>query len=172
MRSSSFDIAMIGRYAWIPYCFGAVGYILGGIIAEQLMRRGWTLSRARKAVLFGGAAVLPGAIFAPFVPTAGLAIAAICLVTLGHGLWTSNLQALPGDLFEDHEVGTVTGLSGSGGAIGGILANLATGWIVQHFTYAPIFLAAGLVHPLSAAIIYAMLPARMFPPIAPVSKYS
>jgi ACS family hexuronate transporter-like MFS transporter len=162
-KERGFDTAMIGRYAWVPYCFGGVGYIAGGWIAGRLIKAGWALSRARKAVLFAGAAILPFAILAPLVPNAGLAIAAICMVTLGHGLWTSNLQALPGDLFADHEVGTVTGLSGAGGAVGGILANLATGWVVQNFTYAPIFLAAGLVHPISAAIIYGMLPAKMFP---------
>ena len=46
------------------------------------------------------------------------------------------------------------GFSGMGGAIGGMLANLGTGWVVAHFTYAPIFLLAGLMHPLSAALVY------------------
>jgi Kef-type K+ transport system membrane component KefB len=44
-----------------------------------------------------------------------------------------------------------------GGAIGGILATLGTGYVVHHFSYTPIFLLAGLMHPLSMALTYSML---------------
>jgi MFS family permease len=50
-----------------------------------------------------------------------------------------------------------------GGAIGGMLANLTTGYIVTHFSYAPIFLLAGLVHPLSFTLTVLLLPDRYFP---------
>ena len=56
---------------------------------------------------------------------------------------------MPADLFPGHEVGTVAGFSGMGGAIGGMVANLGTGYIVSRFSYAPIFLIAGLMHPMS-----------------------
>jgi hypothetical protein len=49
-----------------------------------------------------------------------------------------------------------------GGAVGGILANLGTGYVVMRFSYTPIFLLAGLMHPLSIALIYWLLPARHF----------
>jgi Kef-type K+ transport system membrane component KefB len=49
-----------------------------------------------------------------------------------------------------------------GGAVGGVLANLGTGWLVSHFSYTPVFLMAGLMHPLSMAIVAAMLPDRRF----------
>ena len=106
--------------------------------------------------------MLPSAILAPLVPSAWMAIAAICLVTLGHAFWVSNLQTLPTDLFPATEVGTATGLTGTGGAIGGALANLGTGWVVRNFSYTPIFLVAGLMHPLSILLIYRLLPRRHF----------
>jgi hypothetical protein len=56
----------------------------------------------------------------------------------------------------------VTGFSGMGGAVGGALANLGTGFIVTHFSYAPVFLLAGLMHPLSAVLTYALLPDAQF----------
>ena len=46
--------------------------------------------------------------------------------------------------------------------VGGILANLGTGYIVQHFSYRPIFLMAGLMHPLSIVLVYWLLPNRYF----------
>jgi ACS family hexuronate transporter-like MFS transporter len=166
-KERGFDTAMVGRYAWVPFVFGAAGSVAGGLVAARLIHRGWSLPSARKAVLTGGALLVPAAIVAPLAPNAGLAIAAICLVTAGHGLWVSNLQALPADLFPPNEVGTATGISGSGGAVGGMLANLGTGWIVQHFSYSPVFLMAGLMHPLSMAIVYAMLPNRRFARVQP-----
>jgi ACS family hexuronate transporter-like MFS transporter len=109
-----------------------------------------------------GAAVMPAAIFAPIVPSAWMAIGATCFVTFGHAFWVANLQALPTDLFPGQEVATSTGFSGSGGAVGGVLATLGTGWLVLHFSYAPVFLIAGLMHPLSIVLIYLMLPDRYF----------
>jgi ACS family hexuronate transporter-like MFS transporter len=131
------------------------------------MNAGWPLARARKFVMGVGAAVMPVAILATLVPTVALAIAATCLITFGHGLWVANLQTIPTDLFRGPEIGTVTGFSGSGGAVGGMLASLGTGYLVTHFTYAPVFLLAGLMHPLSAVLIYVLLPDRCFAKMAP-----
>jgi ACS family hexuronate transporter-like MFS transporter len=87
-----------------------------------------------------------------------MAIGATCFVTFGHSLWTSNIQTIPTDTFPGHEVGTVAGFSGMGGAVGGILANLGTGYLVHYFSYAPVFLLAGLMHPLSIALVWWLLP--------------
>jgi sugar phosphate permease len=61
-------------------------------------------------------------------------------------MWVANLQTIPTDLFHPSEVGTVTGFSGMGGTAGGALANLRTGCVVMHISYAPVFLLAGLMH--------------------------
>ncbi|HTW64099.1 MAG TPA: MFS transporter [Bryobacteraceae bacterium] len=161
-RERGFDLAMVGEYSWVPFALGGAGYLIGGWLSGHLMRTGWPVGRARKFSMAVGAAVLPIAIAAPFVPTAALAIAAICALTLGHGIWVANLQTIPTDLFKTTDVGTVTGFSGAGGAIGGALANLGTGWVVMHFSYAPVFLLAGLMHPLSAVLTYVLLPEAQF----------
>jgi MFS transporter, ACS family, hexuronate transporter len=161
-RERGFDLAMVGEYSWVPFAFGGVGYLIGGWLSGRLILLGWPLGRARKLTMALGAAVLPIAMAAPFVPTATLAIAAICALTFGHGMWVANLQTLPADLFPASEVGTVTGFSGMGGAVGGALANLGTGYLVMHFSYAPVFLLAGLMHPFSAMLTYALLPDAQF----------
>jgi ACS family hexuronate transporter-like MFS transporter len=161
-RERGFDLAMVGRYAWVPFLFGDAGYVVGGWLSGRLVRAGWSVGRARRFVMLMGASLLPSAIFAPLVPEAWMAIAATSLVVFGHAIYVANLQTLPIDLYPATEVGTVTGFSGMGGAIGGILANLGTGYVVMHFSYTPIFLIAGLMHPLSMLIIYRMLPDRHF----------
>ena len=156
-KERGFDLAMVGRYAWVPYIFGGIAYVTGGMLSAWLVRRGWQLIPARKFVMAIGAAVMPAALIAPFVPSAWMAIAATCCLTFGHGFWVSNLQALPADLFPGSEVGTASGFTGMGGAIGGMLAQLGTASLVANFSYAPVFVLAGLVHPLSAILVYTLL---------------
>jgi ACS family hexuronate transporter-like MFS transporter len=149
-KERGFDLAMIGRYAWVPFLFGDVGYLLGGWLSGRLMDKGWTLGKARRSVMYIGASVMPAAIFAPLAPGFELAIAAICVMAMGHAMWVSNVQSIPADTFAPQEVATASGLTGMGGAIGGMLANLGTGWVVQHYGYSPVFFVAGLMHPLAA----------------------
>jgi ACS family hexuronate transporter-like MFS transporter len=161
-RERGYDLAAIGKYAWVPFIFGDIGYLLGGWLSGRLMRRGWTLPRARKFVLICGAAVMPAGIFATRVPDAGFAIALTCCMTFGHAMWVSNLLTLPTDLFPGRQVATASGFTGMGGGIGGMLANLTTGYVVQRFSYRPIFTLAGLVHPLSLLLVLLFLPNQRF----------
>lgn len=162
VKERHFDQKEIGQYSWVPFLFGGIAYMVGGYLSGMLMKRGWALPKARKRVMLLGTLCLPVAICAPFAPTAGLAIAAICFITFGHGFWTANLQTLPADIFPGHEVGTVAGFSGMGGAIGGMVANLGTGYVVSKFSYAPIFIVAGLMHPICMMVIFRMLPDNVF----------
>ena len=118
-KERGFDLAMVGKYAWVPYLFGDVGYMLGGWLSGRLMQAGWSLPKARKGVMLMGACCMPVAILAPLVPKAWMAIAATCFVTFGHAFWVSNIQAIPTDLFKSGDMGTATGFSGMGGAVGG-----------------------------------------------------
>jgi ACS family hexuronate transporter-like MFS transporter len=162
-KERGFDLAMIGQNNWKPFVFGgAPGYIIGGLLSNWMISKGWSLGRSRKMAMTIGAAFLPAAILVPFVPTSGLAIAAICLVVFGHAIWISNLMALPADLFPPKAVAMAAGVSGMGGAIGGALANWKTGLIVMHFSYMPIFICAGLLHPLAVSLVWLWLPERYF----------
>ena len=161
-KERGFDLEMVGRYAWVPYVFGDIGYVFGGWLSGWLIQRGWGLGKARKTAMALGAFLLPSAIAAPLVPSAQAAIAATCLVVFGHAVWVANLLTLPADLFPQHQVGTATGFSGMAGSVGGILANLATGWVVSHSSYLPVFVMAGLLHPISMILVLVLLPERRF----------
>lgn len=162
-KERGFNLVMIAKYTWMPYVFGgAPGYILGGLISDWFMKRGRDIGWSRKMAMTIGALFLPAAIVAPFVPSAGLAIVAICLVVFGHAIWIANLMALPADLFPSCAVATAAGVSGMGGAIGGALASYFTGSVIMHFSYLPIFICAGLLHPTAAFLVWRLLPERYF----------
>lgn len=161
-KERNFSLEMIGRYAWVPYLFGAVGYIAGGWLSGLMLRAGWSVSRSRKTAMAIGAGIMPIAILAPFVPAWWMAMAAMCLVVMGHAIWIANLMTLPTDLFRPGAVATAAGFSGMGGAIGGALANWFTGPVVAQFSYQPIFICAGLLHPFAMLLVWKFLPERLF----------
>jgi len=162
-KERGFNLKAVGDYTWVPYVFGGIGYVFGGWLSGLLIRRGVPIPKARKRIMLAGAAFMPIAIMAPYFPEAWMAIGATCCITFGHALWTSNLQTIPTDLFRGTEVGTAAGFSGMGGAVGGMFANLGTGYVVRHFSYSPVFLMAGLMHPLAIGLVYWLLPDRRFP---------
>lgn len=161
-KERGFDLKMIGEYTWIPWTVGGLGYVFGGWLSGRMMRAGWNTGKARKTAMTIGVLLLPSAILAPLVPSAALAIAAMCVVVLGHAIWITNLMTLPTDLFPPKEVATAAGFSGMGGAIAGALANLGTGWVVLHFSYLPIFICAGLLHPTAMLLVWRLLPEPFF----------
>lgn len=161
-KERGFDLAMVGKYAWLPFLCGDFGYLFGGWLSGCLMERGWSLPRARKTAMLLGAAIMPATIFAPLAPSAAWALAAICATGVGHTIWVSNLQTLPTDLFRGQQVATASGLTGMGGALGGVLATLGAGWAITRFSYAPLFLVAGLLHPTALLLVRWLLPDRLF----------
>ncbi len=156
-KERAFDLAMIGKYAWVPFLFGDIGYTFGGWFSGYLMRRGWRMQSARTVLLAAAGCLTPAAFLAPRVSEAWMAIGITCAVTFAHGLWISNLLTLPTDMFPASRVGTASGLSGMGGAVGGMIANLGTGYLVQNYSYRPVFLMAGFMHPLAFAVVYGLL---------------
>ena len=159
-KERGFDLARIGATAWVPFLFGDVGYVLGGLLSSYLMTRGWPLVKARKAAMGAGAALLPAAIAAPFAHSAEVAIGAMCFVVLGHAIWVANLLTLPADLFPGSQVGRVSGISGMGGAMGGIVTNLAIGRALASFSYLPLFAVAGILHPLALLLVWCTIPSK------------
>jgi sugar phosphate permease len=69
------------------------------------------------------------------------ALTFISIVLLGYTGWASNILSLAADLLHTDEVAQITGLSGTSGAIGGMLFTLGTGWLVQNASYGAVFIA-------------------------------
>jgi ACS family hexuronate transporter-like MFS transporter len=150
---------MIGYFAWIPFLAADVGSIAGGWFSGFLIKRGWTVDRARKATMAICAFAMPAAIAAVFAPNVWLALALISVATSAHQGWSANIFTLASDMFPKKDVGSVVGLGGTGGAVGGMILALTAGYVLQWFhTYVPLFILAGIMHPLALVVIYRMIP--------------
>ncbi|MCW5978187.1 MAG: MFS transporter [Bryobacteraceae bacterium] len=153
-RERQFSLAMIGYFAWIPFLGATVGCLVGGAASGWLIRRGMPVLRARKTVMFASAVLMMSGIPAVLATDANVAIALITVATFAYSTWAANILTLPADLFPPGIVASVSGLSGTGAATGGMVFTLVIGAVVDRFSYLPVFTAAGLM-PLAAFALIA-----------------
>jgi len=151
-----FSLVKIGLFAWVPYVAADAGSLSGGWLSGYLIARGWSVDRARKLVIAIAALLMPAGIFAAFANDAMVALALIGVVLFGFQVWINNVQTLPSDFFSDKAVASVAGLGGTGAGIGSMIFIFSTGWIVDHFSYVPVLVAAGLLAPIGTLILFAL----------------
>jgi len=64
---------------------------------------------------------------------------------------------LPGDVFPRNTVASVYGLASTGSGFGGMLFTLITGWVVDHYSYTPVFIGFGVLPLLCATILWILV---------------
>jgi MFS transporter, ACS family, hexuronate transporter len=148
-----FDIKAVGTFAWMPSAAAGLGCILGGTFSSYLLRRRFSLGVARKVALGLSAALMPCVILIPHVAVSW-AIALFCVAYFGQQSWSTLVMVLPTDLFPRGVVGSVAGLVGFGGAMGGIAFGEVVGYLLDHgIGYSAVFRAAGMLHIIAFLII-------------------
>jgi ACS family hexuronate transporter-like MFS transporter len=157
-----FDIKAVGAFAWIPYAAAGVGCLVGGWFSSYLVRREFSLSLARKLALGLSAAVMPLAIFVPYVAVSW-AIVIFSVAYFGQQSWSTLVMVLPTDLLPRRVVGSVAGLVGFGGAMGGIAFGQLVGYLLDHgIGYGVVLTLAGMFHVVAFVVILLAIP--MFQP--------
>lgn len=148
-----FDVAKIGLFAWVPFVGAMLGSLGGGWLAGALIGRGWPVLTARKTVIaLGGAIMLPALLLTTTAATPLYAVLLIAAILFGFQVAINNIQTLPSDYFGGGAVGSLAGISGSAAVAG----TLITTWLVPVMTkhgYAPIFVLAAAIVPLSVVAI-------------------
>ena len=153
-----FDIKRVGAFAWMPSAAAGLGCLLGGSLSSYLIQRSFSVSTARKAALGLSAAVMPFAILVPHVPVSW-SIALFCLAYFGQQSWSTLVMVLPTDLFPSRIVGSVAGIVGFGGAMGGIVFGQIVGYLLDHgFGYGAVFAVAGLLHVTAFLVVLGFIP--------------
>jgi ACS family hexuronate transporter-like MFS transporter len=145
---------------FVIYQIATIGSVAGGWLPARLMAKGWTLNRARKtAMLVPALCVLP-IVFAPRVSSMWLAVALIGLAAAAHQAWSANLFTFSSDMFPKRAVGSVVGIGGMGGAVGGMFIALAVGQILTATggSYVVIFAMAGTAYLLAFGVIHLLVP--------------
>jgi len=159
-----FDTKQVGYFAWIPYAAAGVGCLVGGWYSGWLLGRGHSLNVARKVALGASAAVMPLILVVPHVPVAW-AIGVFSIAFFGQQSWSTLVMIVPADLFPVQVVGSVAGLVGFGGAMGGVVFNLVVGYLLDHgYGYGTVFGLVSTFH--VAAFCLILLTVRRIRPLA------
>jgi len=145
---------------WIPFLAADAGNFLGGGISSWLIRRGWNVVVARKAVIV--VAGLGMATLIPTVATSNLfALSALfSIATCSYAAWSTMALTLPSDLYPSNQVATVSGLSGAGSGIGTIASTYLIGWTADRYSFEPILIAASLIPLLATALVLILIKRR------------
>jgi len=158
-RQHGLDLKASGLPLVVIYLVADIGSIGGGWLSSWLLSRGWSVNAARKtAMLLCALAVVP-MMWAGRVASLWGAVSLIALAAAAHQGWSANIFTTASDMFPRQAVGSVVGLGGMAGAVGGMLIALVVGEILQRTgSYVPIFMIAGSAYLVALAIVHWLAP--------------
>jgi MFS transporter, ACS family, hexuronate transporter len=155
----SLNLEHFGPPLVVVYLVSDVGSISGGWLSSRLIRSGYTVNRARKLTMLLASVLVMPVMFAMHADNLWLAVAIVGLATAGHQAFSATLYTFPSDVFPKQAVGTVVGIGGTAGAIGGMLMAKYAGWVLNGIgSYTPIFIVAGTVYILALIFLHALSP--------------
>jgi ACS family hexuronate transporter-like MFS transporter len=143
----------------VIYIIADVGSIGGGWLSSKMIKMGWTINRSRKtAMLICALAVVP-IVIASTTSSLWLAVVLIGIAAAAHQGWSANIFTLTSDMFPKQAVGSVVGIGGMFGAIGGMVIAPTVGYILQTTnSYVPIFIIAASAYLVALLIIHLLAP--------------
>lgn len=147
------SLGEVGRIAWMVYLAADLGCILGGYFSGLLIKRGITPVRSRIWVMTMAAVLLPLSPLINAAPTPLLAVGIASIAAFAHMSWLISLSTIIVDVYPKPVVGTVFGLVAAGSGFGGMLSTNLVGRAVTYYSYAPVFVVMGFLHPLVYLLI-------------------
>jgi MFS transporter, ACS family, aldohexuronate transporter len=141
------------------YLIADLGSIGGGWLSSSLIKRGWSINAGRKiAMLICALCVVP-IVFASQTSNLWLAVLLIGLAAAAHQGWSANMFTIASDTFPRQAVGSVVGIGGMAGAVGGMLIARLVGEILQRTgSYLPIFIIAASAYLVALLFIHLLAP--------------
>jgi MFS transporter, ACS family, hexuronate transporter len=151
--SRHLTLSAVGRTAWVVYLAADLGALAAGYFSSVLISRGIIPARARVRLMTVSALLLLSSPFVVLASSAWTAVFIASIATFGHLSWQTSLSSLILDLYPKRLVGTVFGIVAAGSGLGGLLSTGLVGFSVTHYSYAPVFVAMGFLHPLALLLI-------------------
>ncbi len=158
-RNHGIDLQHMGPPLVTIYIVTDFGSIGGGWLSSSLLKRGWSVNAGRKtAMLVCALAVVP-IVFASQATGLWTAVALVSLAAAAHQGWSANVFTMTSDMFPRNAVGSVVGIGGMAGAIGGMLIAKITGFVLQATgSYLVVFLIAGSAYLIALAVVHVLVP--------------
>ena len=152
--SQGLSVQEMGKIGWVPFLFADIGFIGGGWLSGKLIKQGLATRRARIMVLTGVTLVRAFTFILIFRYSTPLLLLIVGIFVLATTAWQVNLSVLLVDSYDPRVLATASGFTTSMGTFSTILFTAAVGWMLQHYSYRPVFV---LLSVLSVASYIAVL---------------
>jgi ACS family hexuronate transporter-like MFS transporter len=158
-RNHGVDLKNLGLPVVVVYLIADVGSIGGGWISSTLIKRGWSVNAGRKTAMLICALAVTPIVFASRTQSMWLAVGLVGLAAAAHQGWSANMFTLVSDMFPRRAVGSVVGIGGMAGAIGGMLIAKVVGWVLQSTgSYVSVFLIAASAYLMALLVVHLLAP--------------
>lgn len=162
------DLKSFGLPLAAIYLISDLGSVAGGWLSSRLIKAGRSVNAARKITMLICAVCIAPIFFAQDVANVWAAVLLIGLATAGHQAFSATLYTLPSDLFPRNAVGSVVGIGGTVGAIGGMSMALFTGYILEAtHSYALLFAVCASAYFAAIALVHVLSPKLARVDVAP-----
>lgn len=155
------DINNIGLPFLIIFIMADSGSLLGGLGSGALMKKGWTINKARKITMLACAIVILPVAFVPVIVSKWLAVFLIGLAAAGHQAWSINGYTLVPDVFPKKAIASVVGIGKMIGVAGAIIADISLGAVLDtagNSGYLWAFTIAGFSYILILGFVHLLMP--------------
>jgi MFS transporter, ACS family, aldohexuronate transporter len=153
-------LAQVAAPIIVVYVIADIGSVGGGWISSALIKRGWTVNRARKTTMLAMALLIVPTALVSRASGMWAAVLIVGVAAAAHQAWSANVYTLASDMFPKSTVGSVVGIGAFAGAMGGVVFQRLTGRVLQAngSDYAPIFVVCGLAYVTAWVIIQLLAP--------------
>jgi ACS family hexuronate transporter-like MFS transporter len=158
-RNHGLKLMQLGLPIMVIYILADIGSVAGGWLSSAMIHRGKSVNTSRKTAMFVCALSVVPIIFAYRMENLWGAVLLIGLAAAGHQGFSANLFSVTSDIFPSQAVGSVVGIGGMAGAIGGMLMAKIVGYVLQWTgSYMIPFLIAGSAYLAALAMIHSLAP--------------
>ena len=155
------DIKGIGLPYLVIFLMADSGSLLGGLASGALIRKGWTINKARKITLLVNAIIILPVMFVPVLDNKWLAVLLIGLGAAGHQSWSINSYTLVPDVFPRKATASVIGIGKMVGVIVAVAADMVLGAVLDtanNSGYFWAFVIAGLSYIIILGFVHLLMP--------------
>lgn len=158
-RQHGLPLLQIGLPVMVIYIIADVGSVAGGWLSSSMIRHGRSLNLSRKLTMLACAVCVVPIVFAPNVTSTWAAVCLIGLAAAAHQGFSANVFTLTSDMFPSRAVGSVVGIGGMAGAVGGMLIAKVVAYFLQWTgSYAVPFMIAGSAYLVALAVVHGLAP--------------
>jgi ACS family hexuronate transporter-like MFS transporter len=155
------DIKNIGLPFLIIFVMADAGSLLGGLASGGLIKKGWSINKARKITMLICAIIILPVAFVPVIASKWLAVFLIGLAAAGHQSWSINGYTLVSDVFPKKATASVIGIGKMVGVAMAIIADIALGAVLDtagNSGYFWAFIIAGFSYILLLGFVHLLMP--------------